>query len=89
MSPSIAVSESRVAGVLQDEVWGTSALAQPVAPETVLPAQRSWAMPGPLREDHQHVSTHGTRWALDPHGRQQQRTLDEALQELLAEWEQF
>ena len=44
---------------------------------------------GPVQEEQSQNLTRRIHWAQDPHGRNQQRTLDEALLELLAEWEQF
>jgi hypothetical protein len=52
-------------------------------------AQWFSATVGPLIEDHVRNLTQRVDWA--PHSRDSQshRTLDEALHELLAEWEQF
>ena len=44
---------------------------------------------GPVKDEQSHNLIRRIHWAADSHGRTQQRTLDEALLELLAEWEQF
>ena len=44
---------------------------------------------GPVKDEQSHNLAGRIHWAADSHGRNQQRAPDEALQELLAEWEQF